>query len=128
MYRVEIAHDKDFTFNVKSQDYACVVDARGKNGLTPPDVLLAALGSCIGVYIRKYSETAKLNLLNFSVTVEAEFSQEPPLCFKAIRVAVDLKDAHLDERRIKALLEFVKNCPVHNTLKSNPLVEIKLSS
>lgn len=38
----------------------------------------------------------------------------------------DLKGAVLDERRRKALLEFVKNCPVHNTLKVNPLVDIKL--
>lgn len=126
MYRVELIHNKDFAFSVKLGNYEFIIDAKG-NGLTPPDVLLASLGSCIGVYIRKYAEGAKLDLNNFKITVEAEFAKEAPLSFKAINVFVDLKSATLDERRKKALLEFIKNCPVHNTLKGNPEVEIKLS-
>jgi uncharacterized OsmC-like protein len=126
MYRVDIIHDRDFTFNIKSGDYTCTIDALGRNGLTPPDTLLASLASCIGVYIRKYSDTAKLNLANFTITAEAEFSQEAPICFKSINVIIDLKDVSLDERRKKSLFEFVKNCPVHNTLKCSPRVEIEL--
>ena len=41
-------------------------------------------------------------------------------------MSVDLKETQLDERRIRAMLEFVKNCPVHNTLKSNPEIEMKI--
>ncbi len=126
MYRVDIAHSKDFTFSVKSGDYEFTIDSKG-NGLTPPAALLASLGSCVGVYIRKYAEGAKISLDNFKINVEAEFSQEPPACFKVIKVSVDLKNTQLDERRKKALIDFIKNCPVHNTLKANPLVEIKLS-
>jgi len=127
MYRVDIVHEKDVTFNIKARDYECVVDAKGNSGLTPSDALLASLGSCIGVYIHKYSRTAKLNLLNFKIIVEAEFSQESPVCFKAINVVVTFQDALLDERRKNALLEFIKNCPIHNTLKGTPQINIQLS-
>jgi uncharacterized OsmC-like protein len=79
----------------------------------------------VGVYIRKYAE-GKLELNDFKVNVSAELSKEPPLCFRQIFVEIDLKSCVIDERRQKALLEFLKNCPVHNTLKVNPEVEMKL--
>ncbi len=125
MYQVEVIHEKDYTFTVKSKNYQFNVDIKG-NGITPPDTLLASLGSCMGVYVRKYAEGAKLGIENFSINVTAEFSQQPPACFREIKVSLDLKGVQLDERRKKALLEFIKNCPVHHTLEVNPAVEIKI--
>lgn len=125
MQRVKVRHSQDFAFQVTSGDQEFIIDAKG-SGLNPLSALLASLGSCIGVYIRKYSEGAKLNLTNFKIEVEAELTKESPFCFKKINVSLDLGDIRLDERRMHALLEFIKNCPVHNTLKNNPLVEVKL--
>ncbi len=125
MYRVEINNRGDSVFNVKSKDSEFIIDTLGK-GVTPPEALLAGLGSCIGVYVRKYTEGAKLDLKEFVITVEAEFSSDKPLRFKEINVFIDFKGAKLDEQRKKALIEFVKNCPVHNTLKNNPSIELKI--
>lgn len=125
MYHVDILNTGDSTFKVKSKDYEFVVDTKG-NGVTPPDTLLASLGTCIGVYIRKYMEGAKLKVEEFSISVDAEFSKESPVCFKEIKVNVDFKGFILEERRKKAFAEFIKNCPVHNTLKSNPLIEVNI--
>jgi len=125
MYKVEIRHNQELAFTVKAGESEFTVDAKGK-GLTPLDALLAGLGSCIGVYIRKYSEGAKLGLVNFQINISAELSKDPPLSFRQISVEIDLKSSLIDERRQKALLEFIKNCPVHNTLKINPLIEFKL--
>jgi len=125
MYRVEIESNQDLPLKVKSKDYEFLIDIKGR-GVTPPDTLLASLGSCIGVYIRKYAEGAKLAIDKFVISVEAEFSVDKPARFKNIKVSVDLKGADIDERRKNALLEFIKNCPVHNTLKNNPLVDVKV--
>lgn len=125
MYHVDIANAGDYSFKVKSKDYEFIVDTKGK-GVTPPDALLASLGTCIGVYLRKYAEGAKLALPGFHVSVEADFSKEGPACFRKIDVRIDLSGVKFDERRLKAMLEFIKNCPVHATLKQNPEVEIKL--
>lgn len=125
MYRVEVTCNPDSSFKVKSADYEFAIGLKGK-GITPPDTLLASLASCIGVYIRKYGEGSGLGLNDFSVTAEAEFCRDKPACFKEIRVSVDLKGAGLDERRKNALLEFIKNCPVHNTLHADPQVDIKI--
>ena len=125
MYRVEITHTQDYSFKVKAKDEEFTVDIKGK-GITPPDTFLAGLGTCIGVYIRKYAEGAKFNLSDFSIVVDAEFSPEPPTRFKNINVSLDLKGAPLDSRRQAGLLEFVKNCPIHNTLKGNPQINLKI--
>jgi uncharacterized OsmC-like protein len=125
MYKVEITHNQDMEFSVKSGESEFIIDAKSK-GVTPLDALLAGLGSCIGVYIRKYAQGAKLNLTNFKIDVCADLSSESPFSFKQINVSIDLNNSQLDERRKKALLEFIKNCPAHNTLKGNPLIEFKL--
>ncbi|MDD5107939.1 MAG: OsmC family protein [Candidatus Omnitrophica bacterium] len=125
MYKAEVTHNSDFAFTVKTGESEFIIDAKGK-GLTSLDALLAGLGSCIGVYIRKYSQGAKLNLENFKVNVSAELSAQAPFSFREINVDIDLKNCQLDERRQKALLEFIKNCPAHNTLKSSPQIEFKL--
>ena len=127
MYSVEVTNKGTSCFNVKSKDYEFVIDTNGK-GITPPDTLLASLGSCVGVYIRKYAEGAKLALGKFSVKVEADFAPEKPICFKDIRVKIDLGGLKLDEKRLGALLTFIKNCPVHNTLKGDPSIEVTFAS
>jgi uncharacterized OsmC-like protein len=126
MYHVEVSPGTNSAFKVKSKDYEFIIDTEGK-GISPPDTLLASLASCIGVYLRKYAEGAKLNLSEFLISAEAEFAKEPPFCFKEIKVGIDLKGLQLDERRKKAILEFIKNCPVHNTLKASPHVEVKIA-
>lgn len=125
MYRVDIINSGDYSFKVRSKDSEFLVDIKGK-GMTPPDVLLASIGSCIGVYLRKYAEGAKLELPEFSISASADFSQDKPVCFRKIDVAVDLKGAKFDERRLQAMREFIENCPVHMTLKNNPEVEISI--
>lgn len=59
MYKVEVSHAGDYTFKVKSKDSAFIIDTQGK-GVTPPDTLLASLGSCIGVYPHTFAESPRL--------------------------------------------------------------------
>jgi uncharacterized OsmC-like protein len=127
MYAVDIANSGGYCFKVKAKEYEFNVDMKGKQGISPPDTLLASIGTCIGVYIRKYAEGAKLSIPGFKINVEADYDQAQPLCFRKINVKLDLRGAEFDERRLNAMLGFIKNCPVHNTLKINPEVEIKIN-
>ena len=125
MYKVEIENSGDYSFNVKSKDYQFVVDTKGK-GMTPPDTLLASLGSCVGVYMRKYFEGAKIEAPHFKISVEGDLGKVAPYLFRAISVKINLEGILLDGRRKRALLDFIKNCPIHNTLKSNPAIDISI--
>ena len=80
----------------------------------------------MGVYIRKYSEGAKLDIGSFAVTAQADLSTDRPVSFRSITVNIDLEASTLDDNRKKSLLRFVENCPIHNTLHVNPDIKIKL--
>ena len=126
-YQVELFNNGDSQFQVRSDDYVFTIDTQG-NGVTPPAALLASVGSCVGVYIRKYYEGAHLAVPTFRVLVQAEFSQDQPIRFRSMQVSIELSGAPLDDRRKNALLAFVKHCPVHNTLLNTPQIDIAISS
>ena len=51
----------------------------------------------------------------------------PTRALKEISVFIDLKGVKLDTRREKALLDFVHNCPVQNTLTGLPEIKVNLT-
>ncbi|MFC1674951.1 OsmC family protein [Candidatus Omnitrophota bacterium] len=125
MYKVDITGQGESGFKVSSDGHEIVLDPKG-GGISPSAALLASIGSCVGVYLRKYCKGANLELKDFKISVEADFVKEPVFCFKEINVSVDLKGLQLEERRQQALLNFAKKCPIHNTLKSDPQINLKL--
>jgi uncharacterized OsmC-like protein len=125
MYHVEISNNEGYIFNVRANESTFTIDAKGK-GITPPDTLLASIGSCIGVYLRKYTEGTKIPLNNVNISVSADFTKERPVRFQDINVKISINDSNLGETQKNALLAFIRNCPVHNTLKNNPNVEISI--
>lgn len=125
MYHVEITNLGNYSFKARSKDAEFVVDIKG-NGMTPPDVLLASLGSCMGVYLEKYADGMNLKIPAFTINLNAELSKEAPVCFRKINVQVDLGGVTLDERHKKGLAQFLDNCPVHETLKNNPEITLDI--
>jgi len=126
MYHVDVTNTGDSKFKITSANGEFTVDTKG-GGMTPPDTLLASIGSCMGVYIRKYCEGARLPVTGFTIAVDADFTKEAPFRFEDIKISINLKGAAIDERRQKAMLEFIKNCPVHNTLKNAPSFMINIA-
>lgn len=126
MYGVEITNRGGSKFTAKTKDCEFNIDTNGE-GCAPPDVLLASLGSCIGVYIRKYAEGTRIDIPEFTVKVEGELGGKP-LSFKTINVAIDLKGADIGDGRREAMMSFIKNCPIHNTLKYSPEIAVKLEN
>ena len=125
MHSVDISNKGDSVFTARSKGHEFSIDTKGET-MGPSDVMLASLGACIGVYMRRYTESAKLDLGEFNIKVESAFVKEPKVHFKNIRVHIDLKNSKLDERRKASLLSFIKNCPIHNTLKSNPDINVEI--
>ena len=125
MYKVDISCKEDSVFDVTSGGAKMTIDLSEKN-LGPLPTLLAALGSCVGVFLRRYADNMKLPVKEFSISVEAELEKTPVMSFKKINVSVDLKGAQLDEAKREGLLRFIQNCPVRNTILGNPEISTKL--
>jgi putative redox protein len=125
MYRVEIDNKQGNVFKVKAGKNEFEIEPLSEN-LSPGEVLLASLGSCMGFFTRRYLENAGIPAQGFSLVLEADFSKETPMRFKKIQAVLDLKDTRLDPARKDALLRFVENCPVQSTLKGNPTITLEL--
>ena len=127
MYHVAIHHQNHMAFSVQSQNHSLSIDAQGDTGISPLDALLAALGSCIGVFVRNYAKNTSINLENFTIHTRAELSADRPIRFKDINVTIEFADKTIDEKRRASILRFIKNCPVHNTLAMQPSITISIA-
>lgn len=127
MYKVQVKNKGKSEVYVKSQSGEFTVDTDAKTAVAPLDTLLAALGSCMSFYIRKFAQSAGIQMDLFTLDVEAELVSDKGYRFKDIRVSIDLDGAVIDDMKKQSLVQFVKNCPVHNTLRNMPEIEIKIA-
>jgi uncharacterized OsmC-like protein len=127
---VIVHHLGDVKFEAVARGHRIVSDqpleSHGANtGMTPPELLLASLGTCAGYYAAEYLRTRGLPAEGLEVHVSAEKATGPArLASFQVRVAVpELKPAHE-----AGILRAVKACLIHNTLVHAPAIEIALET
>jgi putative redox protein len=98
------------------------VNSGGKDaGPTPPELLLASLGTCAGHYAAEYLRARGLSAEGLALQVFADTGAKPAhLSF--FRVEVTIPDLSRKDR--EGLLKAVKSCLVHNTLRMSPVIDI----
>ena len=93
--------------------------------MTPPEFLLAALGSCAEFYAVQYLCARNLSTSGVEVTVSAEKLKQPArLGNFRIHVACPTE---LSEDQTAGLERSVYHCLIHNTLLSPPEIHIELA-
>lgn len=127
---VKISHLDQVKFSIQSRSHTILCDQPTENGgedsgMTPPELLLASLGSCVAFYAVEYLRTRDLARSGVEVRVTAEKLKQPARIgnFK-IQVAcpVSLTEAHME-----GLMRAVHRCLIHNTLLAPPEINIELS-
>ena len=130
MCEIDVRYQDSFKYTVRSPNYEIKIgfpkDDGSMEGITPPALLLASLGSCVAVYLERYLNGAKIKFDKFAIKVKSEICLETPRYLKNIAVTINLPGLKLEQKRYNALLEFIRNCSVRNTLKYNPTVDIIL--
>jgi uncharacterized OsmC-like protein len=124
-YSVEVKNNGDSRFTAISADHTLMLDTEG-GGMWPLDALLAALGGCMGFYVRLYCRKNAIALDGFTVCLASELTKERPYRLAEITVTIDFKDASLDGKTKEAIAAFVRQCPVHNTLAMKPDVKLQV--
>lgn len=89
-------------------------------GPTPPELLLAALGTCAGHYAAEYLRARALSIAGLHVYVSAEKAGRP-VRLASFRVEVDMPG--IDERHRQGLVRAINACLVHNTLSAPSAME-----
>ena len=87
--------------------------------MTPPEFLLAALGTCAGFYAAQYLNTRALPTEGLEVKVVAEKALQPA---RLGSFQIEVTVPRLDARHYAGIERAVKACLVHNTLTHSPVV------
>lgn len=129
--QVQVTYLDGVRFAIHAGHHTIVSDQPQDNGgndtgMTPPELLLASLGSCAAFYALQYLRTRKLAETGIEVAVSAEKLKQPA---RLGRFTIDVAcSTALTEEQTQGLLRSVHQCLVHNTLVSQPEVAIQLTS
>ena len=93
-------------------------------GPTPPEIMVASLATCVGLYVTRYLRRAGIQHEGF--TVDAAFQMaEDPHRIGSIAIDVNLPE-DLPEGRKKAVLRVAEQCTIHSTLLHPPEISIEI--
>jgi uncharacterized OsmC-like protein len=93
--------------------------------MTPPELLLASLGSCAAFYAAQFLRARSLAETGVEVSVTAEKLMQPARLGN-FRVQV-VCPVSLSAEQTEALMRSVHHCLIHNTLLSPPEIRIELT-
>ena len=124
---VTVQHLGAVQFEIQARQHKIASDQPPENGgfdegMTPPELLLASLGSCAAYYAAQYLRQRGLATEGTRVRVTAEKVANPPRVDN-IRIEVELPLA-CEERDRAGVDRAVHNCLIHNTLLHPPAIEI----
>ena len=127
---VTVKHLDQVKFSIQARSHTIVCDQPAENGgedsgMTPPEFLLASLGSCAAFYAVQYLKTRNLADSGVEVTVTSEKLKQPARLGN-FRIQVVCPVA-LTEEQTEGLTRAVHHCLVHNTLLSPPEIKIELA-
>lgn len=94
--------------------------------MTPPELLLASLGSCAAYYAAEYLRARNLAPGGVEVSVSAE-KLKTPARLGNFRVRV-VSPVTLTSEQREAMLRSVHHCLVHNTLRTPPEIAIEVET
>ncbi len=97
--------------------------ARGKDtGPTPPELFVASLASCIGMYLVFYCEKANLDPAGIKIETNYEKTADR---IEKISAEFSLPSAKSEKER-KEAMEWAEKCLIHNTIQHKPEIKITL--
>ncbi|MGL4622173.1 OsmC family protein [Chroococcidiopsis sp.] len=129
---VDISYKSNLQFQMTARGHVVTSDQPQSNGgedagMTPPELFLAALGSCVGVYAVKYCQARGLDATGLNVEVSAHKTTDSPIRLDDIEIHLSLPIS-LTDRHQKGLENAVNACLIHATLTHPPRITTQIVS
>ncbi len=127
---VTIEHLGAVQFDIKARQHTISCDQPPENGgydegMTPPELLLASLGSCAAFYAAQYLRKFKLASEGTRVKVTADKVKDPARVDN-FRIEID-SPVELGEQHRAGVERSVHQCLIHNTLLHPPKISIEIT-
>jgi uncharacterized OsmC-like protein len=130
MEEVEVRHLGDVKFEAAARGHRLICDQPPTNGgsdggMTPPELLLASLGTCAGFYAAQYLKARSLPADGLKIKVTAEKVTQPA---RLEHFHVEVTAPELAAQHQAGLLRAVKSCLIHHTLLNTPAIDFILNA
>ncbi len=128
---VTVEHLGAMQFEIKARQHTVLSDQPEENaghdeGMTPPELLLASLGSCAGFYAAQYLRKHKLATEGTRVRITAEKLKDPA---RIDNFHIDIEaPATLSKQHRAGVENAVHHCLIHNTLLHPPSIVIEIGN
>jgi len=127
---VTVEHLGAVQFEIRARQHTIPCDQPPENGghdegMTPPELFLASLGSCAAFYAAEYLRRHKLATEGTRVNITAEKKKDPARlddCVIAVETPVELSEQYR-----KGVEAAVHRCLIHNTLLHPPKIAIEIN-
>jgi uncharacterized OsmC-like protein len=128
---VNVKYLRDVKFEVTARKHSLVCDQPAENGgsdegMTPPELLLASLGTCAAFYASAYLRKKGLAREGVELRVTAAKAGPPArLDYFRIEIKIPLALSAADRAGVE---QAVHHCLIHNTLLHSPSIQIDLQA
>ena len=127
---VTIQHLGNVKFEARARGHRVISDQPAENGgsdtgMTPPELMLASLGTCAGFYAAEYMKVRSLHHGDLEVKITAEKAKAPA---RLGQFRIEVVVPGLDPQHQEGVLRAVKACLIHNTLLHPPAIETVVST
>ena len=128
---VSVEHLGGVQFLIKARQHTIACDQPPENGgydegMTPPELLLASLGSCVGFYAAMYLKKHNLSTEGTRIQVSAEKAKAPAR-MENFRITIEVP-AELSNDHRRGIEEAAHHCLIHNTLLNPPKISLEIQS
>lgn len=126
---VKVTQSQGVRFIVAAREHTLLCDQPADNGgtdqgMTPPELMLASLGTCAAFYAVQYLKARNLADAGVEVRVTAE-KLKPPARLGNFQIHVS-SPVPLTPEQEQGMTNAVHKCLIHNTLLNPPQIDITL--
>lgn len=128
--QVEVGYLGGESYVIAARGHALLTDQPATAGgadtaMTPTELLVASLSSCVAFYVGRYLTRHGLNRDGLHVTATFTTATDRPARVAAVSMTIEVPSG-IPPSRQAALLAVASHCTVHNTLRQPPDIAIEL--
>ena len=130
MAKMHIDYKGGWRLEAKSRDHSITIDLPpqmkgGDSGMTPPELCVASLASCVGMYVLMCCNAQNVPTEGLKIEATYEDAPEKPARIRAINVDITMPAGVAEEQR-RPLMHMAHQCKVHNSICETPEITMRL--
>lgn len=121
---ITIQHHEDVHFSAHHENHKISIDlpenlGGGNRGMNPPQLFVAALGACVGVYVADYCDSHAIPYQGMQLQLSWKYKDKPRR-IGSVNVRLELPSGSLSNEHQQGIQDSIQQCLLHNTLAQKP--------